>query len=74
MSSLLVKNAAVLATMDDAGTELVAGGLYAEDGWITQVGTTLELPATADSVIDAQGMVVLPGLINTHHHLYQTLH
>ena len=73
MSSLLVKNAAVLATMDDAGSELAGGAMYAEDGWITQIGTTAELPSTADSVIDAQGMVVMPGLINTHHHLYQTL-
>lgn len=73
MTSLLVKNAMVLATMDDAGSELVGGALFAEDGWITQVGATADIPSTADTVIDARGMVVLPGLINTHHHLYQTL-
>ncbi len=73
MSTLLVRNAAVVATMDDAGTEIVDGGVYAEDGWITQVGATTDLPGTADDVIDATGAVVVPGLVNTHHHLYQTL-
>ncbi len=43
------------------------------DNVIEQVGPTAELPAAADRVIDARGMVVLPGLVNTHHHLYQTL-
>lgn len=73
MSSLLVKNAAVLVTMDDAESEIADGAVYAEDGWITQVGSTADLPSTADEVVDAHGCVVMPGLINTHHHLYQTL-
>jgi 8-oxoguanine deaminase len=63
----------VLATMDDAGAEIPDGGLYAVDGWIEQVGPTGELPMTADEVLDLSGCVVLPGLINTHHHFYQTL-
>lgn len=71
MTSLLVKNAAILATMD--GDELEGGGLYAEDGWISQVGRTSELPDEADEVVDLTGYLVLPGLVNTHHHLYQTL-
>ena len=71
MTSLLVKNAAVLATMD--GAEIGGGGLYAEDGWIRQVGPTPGLPDSADQVVDLSGHVVLPGLVNTHHHLYQTL-
>ncbi len=71
MSSLLVKHATVLATMD--GAEIEDGGLYAEDGWIRQVGPTPELPESADEVADLTGHVVLPGLVNTHHHLYQTL-
>jgi 8-oxoguanine deaminase len=70
---LLVRHAAVLATMDDAGAEIPDGGLYAVDGWIEQVGPTGELPMTADEVLDLSGCVVLPGLINTHHHFYQTL-
>ncbi len=73
MSTLLVRNALVLVTMDDGGTEIAGGSLLAEDGLITQVGASSDLPDTADLVIDADGMVVMPGLINTHHHLYQTL-
>jgi cytosine/adenosine deaminase-related metal-dependent hydrolase len=71
--TLLVKNAAVLVTMDDSRREVPGGGLYAEDGWITEVGPSDELPSTADEVLDLSGHVLLPGLVNTHHHLYQTL-
>ena len=71
MSSLLVRNAEVLATMD--GREIDDGAMYVEDGVIVDVGTTDDLPATADRIVDLAGHVVLPGLINTHHHLYQTL-
>ncbi len=59
--------------MDDEGTEIPDGGVYAVDGFIQQVGPTAELPETADEVIDATDHVVIPGLINTHHHFYQTL-
>lgn len=73
MPTLLVKNAVVLVTMDGERREIVGGGLFARDGWIEQVGVGDDLPATADEVVDLGGHVVLPGLINTHHHLYQTL-
>jgi cytosine/adenosine deaminase-related metal-dependent hydrolase len=73
MSTLLLKHATLLVTMDDAGTRWEDGGIYAVDNSITQVGPTADLPQTADTVIDARGMVVLPGLVNTHHHFYQTL-
>ncbi len=73
MASLLVKNALVLATMDDDGTEIENGGLYAVDGFIEQIGPSPDLPDTADEVLDFSGHVVIPGLINTHHHFYQTL-
>ncbi len=73
MSTLLLKHARLLMTMDDEHRRIPDGGLYVRDNVITQVGPTAELPAEADVVIDARGMVVLPGLINTHHHLYQTL-
>ncbi len=73
MTSLLIKHATVLATMDDEGTEIEDGALYVVDGWIEQVGSTADLPDTADDVVDLSGHVVLPGLINTHHHFYQTL-
>jgi 8-oxoguanine deaminase len=73
MGTLLVQNATLLATMDDRQRRIPGGSLYVEDNVIRQVGPAAELPATADVVIDADGMVVLPGLVNTHHHLYQTL-
>jgi 8-oxoguanine deaminase len=73
MATLLAKNADVLVTMDGQRRELRNAGLYAEDGFIRQVGPTTELPATADTVIDLSGQIVLPGFVNTHHHLNQTL-
>jgi cytosine/adenosine deaminase-related metal-dependent hydrolase len=73
MSTLLVRNATVLVTMDDARQEIPGGGLYARDGIITAVGPSDTLPQTADDVLDASGQVVLPGLVNCHHHLDQTL-
>ena len=73
MGSLLVKNATVLVTMDGERREIADGGLYAVDGFIQSVRPTSELQETADEVLDLSGHVVLPGLINTHHHLYQTL-
>ncbi|MCI4665346.1 MAG: 8-oxoguanine deaminase [Neomegalonema sp.] len=71
MATLLIKNAHCLATMDAERREIEGGGLFARDGKIEAVGDGL--PATADDVIDAAGCVVTPGLVNTHHHLYQTL-
>jgi 8-oxoguanine deaminase len=73
MSTLLLKNADLLVTMDDERRRIAGGGLFVRDHVIEQVGPTAELPANADRVVDAAGMVVLPGLVNTHHHLYQTL-
>lgn len=73
MSSLLLKHADLLVTMDAQRRKTADGGLFVRDNEIVQVGPTVELPPTADTVIDARGMIVLPGLINTHHHLYQTL-
>lgn len=73
MSTLLLKNAELLLSMDVERPGLADAGIYVEDNVIRQVGPTRQLPQTADRVIDASGMVVLPGLINTHHHLYQTL-
>lgn len=55
------------------GSEIADGGLFARDGWIEAVGPTAELPGEADEVVDLTGHLVLPGLVNTHHHLYQTL-
>lgn len=73
MSTLLIKNATSLVTMDEARREIPGGAVYAVDGIIEQVGPTHELPDRADTVFDATDHVVMPGLINTHHHFYQTL-
>jgi 8-oxoguanine deaminase len=73
MSTMLVKNADLLVTMDDQRRRIPGGGLYIEGNVIQQVGASCELPPIADRVIDAEGMVILPGLVNTHHHLYQSL-
>ncbi len=73
MGSLLIKNASLVATMDDASLEIPNAGIYAVDGFIEQVGPSADLPHSADEVIDLKGHVVLPGLVNTHHHFYQTL-
>ena len=73
MPTLLLKNAAALLTMDPRQPLIEAGGLLVRDNVIELAGPSADLPQQADSVLDAAGMVVLPGLINTHHHLYQTL-
>ena len=73
MSTLLVKNAALLVTMDEARRERSNGGLFVRDGFIEQIGATDDLPPAADTVLDLRGCLVLPGLVNTHHHFYQTL-
>jgi cytosine/adenosine deaminase-related metal-dependent hydrolase len=73
MTTLLVKNAQLLVTMDDHRREISDGGLFIRDGFIEQVGNTRDLPQQADEVVDLSHHLVLPGLINTHHHFYQTL-
>lgn len=73
MASILLKNATLVATFDDHNTEIKHGGVYIEGHVIKQVGPSAELPATADQVFDLAGHLVLPGLVNTHHHMYQTL-
>ena len=69
MAGLLVKNVGWLVTCDDSDRVLSNINILAEDGVITRISSE---EMTADEVIDASGMVMYPGLINTHHHLYQT--
>jgi 8-oxoguanine deaminase len=71
--TLLLRNADVLVTMDDARREIRGGGLFVEGNRIVAVGASETLPATADEVLDLRGHVVLPGLVNTHHHMFQSL-
>jgi len=76
VSTLLVRNVQLLITMDDAGRTIPDGALFVRDNAIDWLGPTRDLPPDrqfADRIIDATDRVVLPGLINTHHHLYQTL-
>lgn len=73
MQTLLARNAEVLVTMDSGRRELKNASIYVEDGVIKKVGAAGELPQTADTVIDLSGQIVLPGFVNCHHHLNQTL-
>jgi cytosine/adenosine deaminase-related metal-dependent hydrolase len=59
--------------MDDHQREIPDGGFFVRDGVIESVGVSSELPARADETLDLRGYAVLPGLVNTHHHFYQTL-
>jgi len=78
--TLLIKNADVLCTMlepqeyeKDTKGEITNGGLFARNGIIEAVGESSSLPQIADTIIDMKGHVVIPGMVNTHHHLFQNL-
>ncbi len=73
MTSLLIENADTLATLDPERSVHRKASVYIEDNKIVAVGPASEVDYSADRVLDASGKIVLPGLINTHHHLYQTL-
>jgi len=72
MSSLLIKNG-VLVTLDEEQDVFQHGNLYIEDTKIVDVGEFPDDKYQADKTIDAAGNLVMPGLINCHHHLYSTL-
>ena len=71
MSSLLITNAH-LVTLDEANRFIENGSVFIEDKHIVEVGETSTVKRTADRTIDACGNIVMPGLINAHHHLYST--
>lgn len=73
MGTLLVKNSSLLVTMDDQRREIGNGGLFIRDNIVELVGETADLPDTADEILDLKNHIILPGLVNTHHHMYQTL-
>jgi cytosine/adenosine deaminase-related metal-dependent hydrolase len=76
MGTLLVRDARLLVTMDGRRREIPGGALFARAGVIEWVGASDDLPddmRRADEVVDARDQVVIPGLVNTHHHFYQTL-
>jgi len=70
VTDILVRNADHILTMDDTRRELAGADILIRDGAIAEVGQGLSCEG---EVIDAAGCVVTPGLVNTHHHLYQTL-
>ena len=73
MATLLIKNADLVITMDEKRQRIQDGGIFVRDNVIEAIDKTDRLPKEADEIIDASGMALLPGLINTHHHFYQTL-
>ncbi len=77
MPTILLKHADVVLTMDATRPRIAGGSILIRDGWIAQIFDMPDLPpaveATADEVLDTRGLALLPGLINTHHHFYQTL-
>ncbi len=76
MTTLLIRQAHTLATLNDAGEELREASVFIRDHRIEWVGPHALLPPQlqhADEVIDARRLVVTPGMVNTHHHMYQSL-
>jgi cytosine/adenosine deaminase-related metal-dependent hydrolase len=70
MSEILIKSADVVLTMNDARDELHGADVLLRDGKIIEIGHNLH---SSGEIISGRGCVVTPGLVNTHHHLYQTL-
>lgn len=69
---VLLRNADTILTMDDGRRELSGQDILMQDGIIAQIGVGLVAPDGAE-VVCAKGCLVTPGLVNTHHHLYQSL-
>jgi len=72
MTATLLRGADTILTMDDARRELSGADILIKDGVISAIGTALEAPQ-GTQVVHASGCLVTPGLVNTHHHLYQSL-
>src|ERR1700691_1323871 len=72
-ADLLVRNARLVATCDDDGRELAGGWVAITDGLVSGVGSSTDPAPVAAETIDASGCLVTPGLVNTHHHIFQNL-
>src|ERR1700742_1422553 len=72
-ADLLVRNAKLVATCDPAGRELAGGWVAVTGGVVSAVGASWDQAPEAAEVLDAGGCLVTPGLVNTHHHIYQNL-
>ncbi|MFG6590665.1 8-oxoguanine deaminase [Sulfitobacter sp. 1A12157] len=70
MAETLIRGADYLITMDDTRRELAGADLLLRDGMIAEIGQGLR---TKGEIVEATGFVVTPGLVNTHHHLYQSM-
>lgn len=73
MATLLIHNADCVATFDDQRRELRGASVLVDGHRIAAIGPAADLPAEADEVIDARGHLVMPGMVNTHHHMTQSL-
>jgi cytosine/adenosine deaminase-related metal-dependent hydrolase len=73
MADLLIENALVVATVDDARRELKGGWVAITNGLVSGVGASLDPKPSAREKLDATDCLVTPGLVNTHHHIYQNL-
>jgi 8-oxoguanine deaminase len=73
MATLLIRDAAHVETFDDDDRSFKDASIFVRDGAIEAIGPAASLPREADRVVDASGCIVIPGLVNTHHHFYQTL-
>ena len=73
MADLVVRGARLLATLDADRRELPGGWIAVDGGLISAVGTAADPPPAATSTIDAGDCLVTPGLVNTHHHIFQNL-
>ena len=72
-ATLLLKNADLVLTLDAERREIPNAGVFIAGNEIRAVGPSADLPQTADETIDLKGHIVMPGLVNTHHHMFQSL-
>ena len=70
-ATLLLRHASMVATMDGTDRELRDASVLIRGQTIAAIGPAAELAIDADQVLDCRDCVVLPGLINTHHHFFQ---
>lgn len=70
---LLLRNAEIVVTMDDARRELRGGWVHVMGATIAAIGDAATEPPKAAETIDLAGHVLMPGLVNTHHHMFQSL-
>lgn len=74
MGKIAIKNAAYIATFNQQLEELTGADILIANGEIVSVGVGLDIKSfQPDEILNAENYIVLPGLVNTHHHLYQTL-